>query len=852
LNNQKVIVNVVYRPPKNKLLADFFMEFEDMTDTLHSNSGKLLICGDFNVHVDATSNINSQKLQSILNSKDLVQHILYPTHSSGHILDLVISRLNELHFWNFKYDHSVTSDHCCLMFTSNIPKPPKPVKEVFCRKWKNINVDCLNSDLDSAFKHTTHDDVVPLVDHYNNSVVKVINKHAPATKRTVTVHHQTLWYTDEIRQAKRERRRLERVMRKSKLTVHRDIHNKQRNVVNELIERAKKDYFTEAINKSSTSKEVFQIGNSLLFKKKECSLPSHTSAEQLANKFSDFFHNKIVRIRTSLTSDRCSTDSTSTTSSSQNSADIPQLTTFVEASEAEISKLISRSPTKSCSLDPIPTWLLKSCLPVFVPILTRIVNSSLAQGIVPEGLKEALVTPLLKKPGSDPEILKNYRPVSNLTFVSKVIERTVATRLQKHMTDNNLGEVLQSAYKCGHSTESALLRVQNDILSAVDTKGAALLVLLDLSAAFDTVDHPTLLSRLQDRIGVTGVTLTWITSYLSGRHQSVIVGGESSPRRGLEYGVPQGSVLGPILFTIYTLPLGDIARRHQLEFHLYADDTQLYLGFRPLDGSSVIGALDRVSNCIDDIRKWMKVNFLMLNDDKTEVLIICPKAVQPKLSSVTLTIGDLDIKPSQCARNLGVIFDSSMSLEKHTLSICRKAYFQMRQIGQISRYLDEPSVKLLVHAFVTSRLDYCNSLMYGANQYLINKVQRVQNSAARLISRTRKYDHVTPVLKQLHWLPIRERIVFKILVFTFKALHNLGPEYIQDIVKIHKPTRALRSQFSVMAAVPRTRTTTYGDRTFAKSGPTLWNALPETIRAITRLSTFKKELKTLLFKRAYD
>ena len=271
-------------------------------------------------------------------------------------------------------------------------------------------------------------------------------------------------------------------------------------------------------------------------------------------------------------------------------------------SEAEIRTLVVQSPSKSCGLDPLPNWLLKDNLDVLLPTLIQIVNSSMSSGNVSDSLKEALVTPLLKKNNLDPERHKNFQPVSNLLFISKLIERVVASRLNTYMSEHGLHEIIQSAYKKHHSTETVLLRISDNVLRARDNKKCALLVLLDMSAAFDTVDHSILLSRVDTRLGNTGTALSWFRSYLTNRKQSVLIRRVSSSCQRLDFGVPQGSVLGPILFCDYTLPLGDIMRRHDIEFHLYADDSQLLLTFNPESSQSALAAMER---CIAEVRLWM-------------------------------------------------------------------------------------------------------------------------------------------------------------------------------------------------------------------------------------------------------
>ena len=290
--------------------------------------------------------------------------------------------------------------------------------------------------------------------------------------------------------------------------------------------------------------------------------------------------------------------------------------------DEEILKIIKNSPTKSCSLDPLPTWFLKKT-DTLLPTITQIINKSLASGTFPTSFKSALVRPLLIKTNLDTEVLRNYRTVSNLQYTSKVLEKVVAAQLTSYMRKHDLYEKKQSAYRCYHSTETALLKVQNNLLVAMDKSCGVFLVLLDLSAAFDTIDHDILNKRLHDNLGLSGAALAWMNSYLRGRSQSVVINGTKSEPADLQYGVPQGSVLGPILFTIYTSPIGAIAKRHNFEIHIYADDAQLYIFFKTKDFKSQAEALRAIKECVSEIRQWMAENKLQLNDQKTEFLIMC-------------------------------------------------------------------------------------------------------------------------------------------------------------------------------------------------------------------------------------
>ena len=402
--------------------------------------------------------------------------------------------------------------------------------------------------------------------------------------------------------------------------------------------------------------------------------------------------------------------------------------------------------------------------------------------------KTAFVKPLLKKSSLDSNILKHYRPVSNLNFISKLLEKVVSVQLQNHLSRNNIVTPLQSAYKKRHSTETALLRVFNDIVRFVDRGNCVLLILLDLSAAFDTIDHSILLSRLEARFGVTGSALEWLNAYLCNRIQYITIDGARSSASDLAFGVPQGSVLGPILYTLYTAPIADIISSYGLQYHLYADDTQLYI---PITFSTAVESLTVIETCLAHIQSWMKINKLKLNNEKTEFILFSGQRSNTKDLEDSLFLQGSKIELSRAVRNLGFHFDTTLSFECHVGKICQSTHFHLRNIGKIRHLIDNDTCKLLVNSLITSRIDYCNSLLIGANAKCINRLQAIQNKAARLITKSRKYDHITPILRDLHWLPVKQRIEFKILLTTYNILNDNGPSYLKDLLECYEPSRTL-------------------------------------------------------------
>ena len=299
---------------------------------------------------------------------------------------------------------------------------------------------------------------------------------------------------------------------------------------------------------------------------------------------------------------------------------------------------------------------------------------------------------------------------------------------------------------------------------------------------------------------------------------------------------------------MYTTPLSSVINRQSIRHHLYADDSQLYISFSSSDSAE---SLMNLQTCLASVQKWMLSNKLKLNPDKTEFLLIGHERQRQKyLCQFPLPLLDVQTNPSKSARNLGVIFDQDFKFRSHISQVCRSCFYHIRDIRRIRRYLSLDNAKTLAHAMVTSRLDYCNSLLFALPAKDINRLQRVQNSLARVVTKSPLRAHSGPLLYSLHWLPVNFRIQFKINLLTYKTLSTEQPSYLHDLLKVSVPNRSLRSNNKKLLTVPRVKSHT-GTRAFSSCAPALWNSLPLSLRSIDSKPSFRKHLKTHLFGLAY-
>ena len=822
------VINV-YRPPKSNV-NEFLREFRNFINLIDNDMKEVVICGDFNLKLNKVSNA-VEEFKNILNENSLKNYLNVESSRSQNILQLLISSNERNNIDNIEVEPErfYTSFHKLVKFTINKPTKKKYIKQITVRNKRNFDPEVFIQNCYDEIKIKWLEPCECEIDkiniegkciHCKNEIYNKIIKEnydlsCPLTTKQIVVVDNAPWFTTEIKELRKERRAAERKWRRNKTQENRDEYICKSNIVTECIKQTKRNYYNTATKTENDPKKLHRLFDSLLCDKQEIILPEGDT--ELANDFANYFENKIIQIHQNLEVERNSDDWENYNET--NNEELHELLDEFKVSSLEDTiKLIKKAKKTVSDGDPMP--ISDIChAPNFHKIcelIHEIVSDSINLSVVPKSEKIASILPTYKGKG-DVDQLNSYRPISNLTFISKIIELTIKKQVCEYIENQNVLPNEQSAYRENYSTETTMLAMSNDFLSSLDRKKQGMLILLDLSAAFDTVDHDILM-RLLTKVGFRDNALKWIKSYLYDRLMYVKVKQNRSTFRFLRWGVPQGSVLGPILFSLYISELASILHRHNVKFKFYADDCQIYIEFDNIDNLKV-----KINELMLDVKRWMVKRWLKLNDDKTVYMYIGNKDDLKDLPDM-LNIGQYQIKTTNKAKDLGVIIDDHFKLDNQIREVVRICNYQLRRLATIKKYLYKESRVKLIHNYVINRLDYCNSLYSGLSKSTLRPLQLIMNKAARVVLDIKKRERITPALINLHWLPIKARIEFKSCLLIYKALMLEKPSYIYDLLKLvnHQPTRNIEVRETLRLVEPRFNTVTYDTRSFEITAPRLF------------------------------
>jgi hypothetical protein len=861
----------VYRPPytpRSRLTeATFLSEFGDYLSELVMKQGTPIIAGDLNFQVQDANNFYARKLLELLDSFDLQQRVpLLPTHQLGGTLDLVITA-RETSLGDISiFPNGTTSDHFLVRFGIQV-RPDlsnsRLKKSVFREymDYKSMDLEGFKEDLRKADFEEGSDPEEGVVNFYR-WLEGIVERRVPR-KRVRTGKKFKPWRDEELRGLLRKRRNAERYWRKHGTEDAKRRFNDLKKLYGNMDKEKRSLFIKEDLDAVKGDPKKLQNKLQKLLGKAETILPETTSSKNLADDFSQFFSSKVTKIRDQVNEEQ------------QQAGDFEEpgrtchstWKEFREISEEELVAIVKSMSSKHCDLDPLPTWVVKECIRDLAPVLTSMVNHSLQQSTVAESLQKAIVFPTIKNMYGDREALSNYRPVSNIPFLSKLLEKVVLTQLNDYLEQNSLLGKHQSGYRVGHSCETLLASMFDDVLGEMDKGNVVALICLDMSAAFDTVDHGKLLEVLQNRFGVDGDPLQWFKSYLSSRSFRVSVGDCLSETLALLCGVPQGSLLGPILFLLYIEAVQDIVEPYGLRIKLYADDSQLYVSLVPTDSTGWSEAKVDIEECLAKVKRWMVGQWLKCNEAKTELILLGKRSSLSKVSfDPVISFGGTDIFPSECSgtdgKTLGILLDHNLNLERQVNNVRKQCGLVLRNLWQLHKCFDVTTKIMLVKQLIISRIDYSNILYCGLPGRVLNGLQKLLNACVRFIFNIHGHqDSYTEYFRQCHILPISYRLEFKACLIAYKIVYGTAPCYLQDMVPLDEswglsrttrmtnvidPYRLKHPKMTSINANSKLRR-----RRLSVFLPTVWNELPLELRSIPNVETFKARLKTHLFVGAF-
>ena len=827
LRHKKILVGVLYSPNDK---VNYFGDLEDVLENLTPQYEHIICMGDLNTCLlknDSRTNL----FKAINESYNL--HIL-PMSSPTHFFPNcrpsqidIISVSNP----NLVISHGQMSAPFSfhdLIFLSYKLRPPRVRGKIFLqRNFKHMDMarlreDMGNIDWSPIMSLTNIDD---MVEYLTTELINIYNIHAPV--RPVRMKHAPApWLTSIIRRSMSKRDKAKAKNRKYPSEANLATYKKLRNICNRMCRDSKRRYIHKTIQNLCQAK-VWRFLESLGVGK---TTERHQTSVDL-NILNSNFTSPILNIHSEIKSQ---------TLAFLSRINLPGSTpfSFRTVTEEEIKKYIHSISTKAVGSDNLSLEMILPVLEIIAPVVTHIINFSLSCNVFPSQWKNAYVVPLPKT--LNPTYATDYRPISILPIFSKVLETIVYNQLHSYLSSNNLLCPYQSGFRPFHSTVSALLNITEDIRGAMDNTKLTVMVLLDFSSAFNSVNFDILLATLR-AVNIPSSVISWFHSYLTGRRQCVIANDTTSTWLDLNAGVPQGGVLSPLLFSVF---INNISQVISSPYHLYADDLQLYQ-------HGYLNELPEIISFLNDnlsaIQRWSDSFGLAVNPKKSQAIIISSSRLKSRINwdlLPNIMYSGVTIPYYDKVKNLGLTIDSNMTWTSHINEISKRMHFSYHSLKRLQYFLPHKTKIMLAQCLLLPILDYADVCYLDVTEELLIKLERLQNLAIRFIYGLRKYDHVSQFRAQLKWLPIRLRRDMHILSFLFKILNYQNfPSYLHSRFKIlPSPTRSRRSCVIPTLEIPKTNTK-FMQKSFSVQAALLWNKLPKSIQQSSSIVSFKASLK---------
>ena len=796
--------------------------------------------GDFNIEHLNCSNKKWLHLVELFDLKQMVSSPTRVTNSSSSIIDHIYCTDSEKISECFVPHYSI-SDHFPVCLTRKINQKLKKSNHITTsyRCFNHFNEELFLNDLTEELSQfsLSESDIEDDLSTWYKLITKQLDQHAPIKTRRVKSKQMPEWFSSEIAQARKNR----------------DIHKKQknwaefrkyRNLTKTLIRRAKSNHFTSNVVNNKDTKLIWQqiraIQNSTQNSTK--TLPEQlqienttiTESHEIATKLNEFFATISKRIEQS---ENLSKPNEHSKLIDYINNKVPNDTLFKIPliTPSQVSMFIRKlNPRKATGLDGIGPKILKMACEIISPSIADLINKSIISGHFPKHLKTAKIYPIYKTGAKeDPS---NYRPISILHTISKLFEKHVNSHLMGYLNKYNLIHPCQSGFRHKHSCNTALVKLIEKWMTSIDNGDIVGTLFIDFRKAFDMVDHTLLIKKLE-YYKFSDVSLSWFKSYLSTRLQAIMSEQGLSEFAQILSGVPQGSILGPTLFLLFINDLPLSLNHCTADF--YADDSTLHISDK--NKTQIETKLQSDS---DQVTNWSKNNKMPINYNKTTIMTLGSRHNICKSEKININIDNHQIDTVSSHKLLGVYIDETLSWNPHIDYLCSVITSRITLLKQLSFYVPENIQKLFYQSYILPFIDYGSNSWGSTSITNIERINKLQKRAARIIL---KADFTTPsadMFQRLGWMSVKHRIDYNKSVMTYKALHNLTPSYISDLLtpKAQINNRTLRSSEDGSLAQPKARTAFYtGSFTF--SAPKLWNSLPKAVKLAPSLNAFKRAAK---------
>ena len=847
LKKQKWVIIGIYRPPSMNERY-FFDNLSRLVDYYNKNYDRLVIMGDFN------SEPADEHVQSFCYSYNLHNLVKENTCFKGppKCYDLIITNCK----YSFQNTMALTSGFSdfhkmtvTVLKTEYVKSDPLQINY---RDYKNFNANYFNDDLMNELN--THPDSNKDYHQFQSALKSVLDIHAPQKKIYVRANNSA-FMTKQLRKLIMNRSRCKNKYFKNKNVENWERYRKLRNECVNLTKKTKKDYFTNLSSNSVNDTKTFWKTIKPFFsdknkKSQKIILVENHQIIKDDKKNTDILNSYFVNITDNLNIPEFTTEKVPCNTIDEDidpidniiykyskhpsilkireTTNFTNIFSFNKVNERKIkNEILELNSKKSAGYDTIPPKIIKDSIEIVTPSLTNLFNISVDESIFPTDLKYANVAPIFKK--NDSTSKENYRPISILPSVSKIFERILFQQISSYVS--SILSPFLCGFRKGYNAQHALLRLKNKLNICLDKKEKIGLFMMDLSKAFDCIPHELMIAKLH-AYKFDKNCLKLIYSYLKGRKQRVKINSEFSTWKEILNGVPQGSVLGPLLFNIFINDLfffvdySDICN--------YADDNSLTVADICIDK-----IVTKIQCDVNKLGNWFKCNMLLLNESKCQFMIIEPEWVT-RNNKATINIADKSIEETNKGKLLGITFDSKLIMSEHIKQTCKQASRKLSALARIAHYIDKQKRKILMKSFIISQFNYCPIVWMYCQRKSNRLINRIHERALRIAYN----DYVSDfdlLLQTDNAVTIHHRNIQALTLEIYKSHNNLNPTFMKEVFRLKQTNYSLRHEGM---AYPNPRTVSYGLETFGYRGGQLWHNLPEEVRKVNDILVFKKYVAT--------